>query len=88
MRDPMKSLLSVCPSVCPSVSSAFFSGITDYFFLIFDTMLDNWSILKLTELFLPGKLIFAQIWVKRAKNVPKIEFLHFWKTFVISFSWK
>ena len=34
------------------------------------------------------KIIFAQIWAKKAQNSPKIGFLDFSKNFVISFSKK
>ena len=57
--------LSVCLSVHLfvrlSVSLAFFSGMG----LIFCTIVDNWNIEKLTELFFPGKFIFVQILTKR-----------------------
>ena len=44
-------------------------------------MVDNWSILNLTEPTFPGKFIFAQIWAKRAQNGPKIGFFGFFETF-------
>ena len=61
--------LSVCLSVRLfvrlAVSLAFFSGMGHYFPLIFCTIVDNWNIEKLTELFFPGKFIFVQILTKR-----------------------
>ena len=56
--------------VCP------FSRMASYDFLIFDTMVDNLNIEKLTNPFFPRKFIFVQIWTKRAKNGPKVGF--FW----------
>ena len=43
-EGPIKSPLSVSLSVCPPVSSAFFSEMAHYFFMIIGTMVDNWNI--------------------------------------------
>ena len=52
-------------------------------------MVDNSNIEKLSELFFPGKSIFAQILAKRAQNGPKIGFYGFFEKFCYgSFSWK
>ena len=83
-EGPTKSLLSVCLSV----SSAFFSGMGCYFFLIFCTIIDNRNILKLTKLLFPGKFIFPKFGQKESKMAPKIGFFDFLKNFVISCSWK
>ena len=44
MEGPIKSPLSVRPSVRPSVSLVFASKKAQKFFLIFGTMVDNWNI--------------------------------------------
>ena len=43
--------LSVCLSFYSSVSLEFLSGMADYFFLTFGTVLDHWNIYKLAEPF-------------------------------------
>ena len=75
-EGPIRSQLSARLPVRPSVSSAFFSGVGYYFFLIFYTMLDNWNIFKTDRDFFPGKFIFAQILGKRVINGPQNRF--FW----------
>ena len=70
MEVPTKSQLSVYLTV-PQFGFFLKNGLL-VFFLIFGTMVDNWNILKLTELF------FSR---KRAQNGSKIGFIVFFQNF-------
>ena len=71
MEVPTKSQLSVYLTV-PQFGFFLKNGLL-VFFLIFGTMVDNWNILKLTELF------FSR---KRAQNGSKIGFIVFFSKFL------
>ena len=63
------------------VTPTVFSEIAHQVFLIFDTMVGNSNIEKLTEPFFQGKFIFGPNLGKRAPNGPKIGFLEFFEKF-------
>ena len=63
-KDPMKLQLSICPSLLRSVSSKFFLGAVDYFFLIFFIRLEGvYTRPEMKFHFAMKKILFASIFI-------------------------